>query len=203
MKRLDPRWNARKGGAAFVVRRVDPAQRIDFQESICLLMSSTTGPLGTLYRCSATDTWTVQYVPFTYPHPLQTTCSADADCPDVGPCQQSTCDLMNGVCGVASRPDGEACPGGSCVSGTCMPGGTGSGGGGGGSSGAAGGPLGTGTGGHGGSAGAPGGKDGGGCGCRTASGERASKSAIFGLFWALAVLARRRAVVTSADRRSS
>jgi hypothetical protein len=29
------------------------------------------GPDGTLYRCSATNTWTVQYVPFTYPHPLR------------------------------------------------------------------------------------------------------------------------------------
>jgi len=28
------------------------------------------GPQGTLYRCSATNTWTVQYAPFTYPHPL-------------------------------------------------------------------------------------------------------------------------------------
>jgi hypothetical protein len=30
------------------------------------------GPRGTLYRCSATDTWTVQYTPFPYPHPLAT-----------------------------------------------------------------------------------------------------------------------------------
>ena len=28
------------------------------------------GPQGTLYRCSATNTWTVYYTPFTYPHPL-------------------------------------------------------------------------------------------------------------------------------------
>jgi hypothetical protein len=28
------------------------------------------GSQGTLYRCSATNTWTVQYVPYTYPHPL-------------------------------------------------------------------------------------------------------------------------------------
>jgi hypothetical protein len=28
------------------------------------------GTQGTLYRCSATNTWTVQYTPFTYPHPL-------------------------------------------------------------------------------------------------------------------------------------
>lgn len=28
------------------------------------------GPQGTLYRCSATNTWTVQYTPYTYPHPL-------------------------------------------------------------------------------------------------------------------------------------
>jgi hypothetical protein len=30
------------------------------------------GPQGTLYRCSATNTWTVHYTPYTYPHPLQT-----------------------------------------------------------------------------------------------------------------------------------
>lgn len=29
------------------------------------------GPQGTLYRCSATNTWTVHYAPYTYPHPLQ------------------------------------------------------------------------------------------------------------------------------------
>ncbi len=28
------------------------------------------GSFGTLYRCSATNTWTVQYSPYTYPHPL-------------------------------------------------------------------------------------------------------------------------------------
>jgi hypothetical protein len=29
------------------------------------------GAQGTLYRCSATNTWTVHYVPYAYPHPLQ------------------------------------------------------------------------------------------------------------------------------------
>jgi hypothetical protein len=29
------------------------------------------GADGVLYRCSATNTWTIHYVPFTYPHPLQ------------------------------------------------------------------------------------------------------------------------------------
>jgi hypothetical protein len=29
------------------------------------------GAQGTLYRCSATNTWTVWYVPYTYPHPQQ------------------------------------------------------------------------------------------------------------------------------------
>jgi hypothetical protein len=28
------------------------------------------GPEGTLYRCSATNTWSVQYTPYVYPHPL-------------------------------------------------------------------------------------------------------------------------------------
>jgi hypothetical protein len=26
---------------------------------------------GRLYRCSATNTWTLHYTPYTYPHPLQ------------------------------------------------------------------------------------------------------------------------------------
>jgi hypothetical protein len=30
------------------------------------------GPQGTLYRCSATNTWTTWYQPYTYPHPLVT-----------------------------------------------------------------------------------------------------------------------------------
>jgi hypothetical protein len=29
------------------------------------------GDQGTLYRCSATDTWTEHYTPYTYPHPLR------------------------------------------------------------------------------------------------------------------------------------
>lgn len=29
------------------------------------------GPDGQLYKCTATDTWTLYYTPFTYPHPLQ------------------------------------------------------------------------------------------------------------------------------------
>jgi len=29
------------------------------------------GAGGVLYRCGATNTWTVQYTPFTYPHPLR------------------------------------------------------------------------------------------------------------------------------------
>lgn len=29
------------------------------------------GAQGTLYRCSATNTWTAHYTPYTYPHPLQ------------------------------------------------------------------------------------------------------------------------------------
>jgi hypothetical protein len=30
------------------------------------------GALGTLYRCSAPNTWTVHYQPYPYPHPLRT-----------------------------------------------------------------------------------------------------------------------------------
>lgn len=30
------------------------------------------GPQGTLYRCSATNTWSAQYQPYTYPHPVAT-----------------------------------------------------------------------------------------------------------------------------------
>jgi hypothetical protein len=29
------------------------------------------GPDGQLYTCTATDTWALYYVPYTYPHPLQ------------------------------------------------------------------------------------------------------------------------------------
>ncbi len=33
--------------------------------------SRQTGPDGRLYKCTATNTWTLYYTPFTYPHPLQ------------------------------------------------------------------------------------------------------------------------------------
>ena len=39
------------------------------------------GPQGTLYRCSATDTWTEQYQPYTYPHPLVSGEQATAPAP--------------------------------------------------------------------------------------------------------------------------
>jgi hypothetical protein len=42
--------------------------------------STHAGPDGQLYRCSATNTWTVAYVPFPYPHPLQSG-SADVQAP--------------------------------------------------------------------------------------------------------------------------
>jgi hypothetical protein len=34
--------------------------------------SRKAGPDGQLYRCTATNTWTLYYVPYAYPHPLQT-----------------------------------------------------------------------------------------------------------------------------------
>ena len=34
--------------------------------------ASDQGPAGVLYRCSATNTWNVHYIPYTYPHPLRT-----------------------------------------------------------------------------------------------------------------------------------
>jgi hypothetical protein len=36
------------------------------------------GAQGTLYTCSATNTWTVYYTPYTYPHPLVTTTTSPA-----------------------------------------------------------------------------------------------------------------------------
>jgi hypothetical protein len=37
------------------------------------------GAQGTLYRCSATNSWTVHYTPYTYPHPLQAGGSGGGD----------------------------------------------------------------------------------------------------------------------------
>lgn len=38
--------------------------------------ATDSGPQGTLYRCSASNTWTVHYTPYTYPHPLQASAGA-------------------------------------------------------------------------------------------------------------------------------
>lgn len=45
--------------------------------------NSTNGatPDGQLYRCSSTNTWTVAYTPYCYPHPLQ---SGETECPEGG-----------------------------------------------------------------------------------------------------------------------
>ena len=48
------------------------------------------GADGVLYRCSATNTWTVAYTPYTYPHPLAT----GAEPPPVTP-QQRWSPIMN------------------------------------------------------------------------------------------------------------
>jgi len=42
--------------------------------------STHSGPDGRLYTCTSTNTWTVTYTPFTYPHPL-TTISSNQDRP--------------------------------------------------------------------------------------------------------------------------
>jgi hypothetical protein len=34
--------------------------------------SNNPGPDGQLYKCTATNTWSLYYTPYTYPHPLQT-----------------------------------------------------------------------------------------------------------------------------------
>jgi hypothetical protein len=40
--------------------------------------SPTTPISGALYKCTATNTWTSYYTPYTYPHPLVTTLPAPA-----------------------------------------------------------------------------------------------------------------------------
>jgi len=37
--------------------------------------STTTGPDGQLYKCTATNTWSLYYIPYTYPHPLRSSSS--------------------------------------------------------------------------------------------------------------------------------
>lgn len=43
------------------------------------------GPQGTLYQCSATNSWTVHYTPYTYPHPLVSGSGSGATLPPPAP----------------------------------------------------------------------------------------------------------------------
>jgi hypothetical protein len=47
---------------------------------------SGSGGQGELFKCTATNTWTLYYTPYTYPHPLDTSTSA---CTGPGPCPAS------------------------------------------------------------------------------------------------------------------
>jgi MYXO-CTERM domain-containing protein len=140
------------------------------------------GPNGTLYRCSATNTWTKHYQPFVYPHPLQTSCTTDKECAPPGECQSAKCDSSAGLCSTTPLPDGTACSGGVCEAGGCKTSADGGVGGFPGTGGAA--PGGTGGAAPGGGAGlgAAGGQGGkstdesdGGCGCRTTEGGLAAR----------------------------
>jgi hypothetical protein len=51
--------------------------------------SKQSGPDGTMYKCTAPNTWSVYYVPYTYPHPLQGASSGDAQ-PPTPPTQLTT-----------------------------------------------------------------------------------------------------------------
>jgi hypothetical protein len=68
------------------------------------------GPQGTLYTCSATNTWTVHYQPYAYPHPLTL-----ADSP-------RTCFQLGGTCcGGSQTCSGTTQPASDCS--TCCTGG--------------------------------------------------------------------------------
>ena len=46
--------------------------------------STHAGPDGRLYKCTATNTWTLFYTPYTYPHPLRTSGALADDAVDSG-----------------------------------------------------------------------------------------------------------------------
>jgi hypothetical protein len=46
--------------------------------------ATDSGPQGTLYTCSATNTWTTYYTPYTYPHPLVTGGGGQQPAPPTG-----------------------------------------------------------------------------------------------------------------------
>jgi hypothetical protein len=46
------------------------------------------GASGVLYKCTAPNTWTLYYTPYTYPHPLQTSSSLPMQRANVYPNQR-------------------------------------------------------------------------------------------------------------------
>lgn len=51
---------------------------------------ATKAQTGTFYRCSPTNTWSVYYTPYTYPHPLREDAPTDTDAPSITqPCAGS------------------------------------------------------------------------------------------------------------------
>jgi len=76
------------------------------------------GTFGALYKCTSSNTWTLYYTPYEYPHPLQSGTSPPQTCPD-GTCFSGETCPADSCCNGVSYTASQICCSGIVYTGNC------------------------------------------------------------------------------------